>query len=360
MQTSLIRVCDVTGNTLGTGFLVSDSLTVTCAHVVKACGAAPGDRVGVVFHANGERCEAEVVAEFWRAPDGDDIAVLRFGDGMPHNVTPVRLGRTSGTDGHRCATLGYPHVGVLQGVEGRGEIYRSVSETNGRRLLQLTSKEITAGFSGAPLLDQVTGRVVGMITEIAEPDRYGRMGETAFATPADVLHQLLRSLCPDLRLHPPQAVEDYLCAVARFCRDLPYVSLKSDVPLETVYVREQVRQELKEAQRASDEETAGEELTPSELRAHPMIITQALEQHPRLMVAGGPGAGKSTLLRHLVQGLAEGTSDWHPHLPVLISLRGLAEQRGDLTTSLREQVQAELGTRLLASLPQNFLTDWTG
>ena len=264
METSLIRVCDGGGETHGTGFALSDSLAVTCAHVVEACGTGPRGRVLVVFHVNGERREAEVVAEFWCASDGDDIAVLRFEGGMPHNVTPVRLGRTSGMDGHRCATLGYPRVGALQGVEGRGEIYRSVSEANGRRLIQLTSGEITAGFSGAPLLDQVTGRVVGMITEIAERDRYGRMGETAFATPAEVLQQLMLPLCPDLCLHPPQAVEDYLRAMAKFCRDLPYVSLKSDVPLETVYVREQVRQELKESQRTGDEETVGEEMTAPE------------------------------------------------------------------------------------------------
>lgn len=165
METSLIRVCDPTGKTQGTGFLISDSLAVTCAHVVEACRAAPGGCVGVVFHVNGEVREAEVLAEFWRAPDGDDIAVLRFEGTTLHNVTPVRLGRTSGTNGHRCATLGYPHVGALQGVEGRGEIYRSVSEANGRRLIQLTSREITIGFSGAPLLDQVTGRVVGMIRD---------------------------------------------------------------------------------------------------------------------------------------------------------------------------------------------------
>jgi hypothetical protein len=358
METSLIRVCDATGKTQGTGFLVSDSLAVTCAHVVTACGAVPGGRVRIIFHVNGEGQEAEVLQQFWRAPDGDDIAVLRFEAGVPPDVIPVRLGRTSGTDGHRCATLGYPRVGMLQGVEGRGEIYRSVSEANGRRLIQLASKEITTGFSGAPLLDQVTGRVIGMITQIAEPDRYGRMGETAFATPADVLYQLMLPLRLDLRLHPPQAVEDYLKAVAQFCRDLPYVSLKSDVPLETVYVRQQIRQELKEGQRTSDEETAGEELATLELRARPMTVFQALEQHPRMVVVGGAGAGKSTLLRHLVQEINEGASDWLPHLPILVSLRGLAEQRGDLTTSLRKQIQAELGSRLLAPMPENFLTDW--
>lgn len=355
---SLIRVCDVRGETRGTGFVVSDSLAVTCAHVVEACGGAPGGRVRGVFHLNKEVREAEVVSEFWRASDADDIAVLRVEGGMPHNVTPVRLGRTSGTDDHRCATLGYPRVGALQGVEGRGEIYRSVREANGRRLIQLTSREITAGFSGAPLLDQGTGRVVGMMTTIAQPDRYGRMGETAFATPAEILHQLILPLCPDLRLHLPQAVEEYLRAVAQFCRDLPYVSLKSGVSLETVYVREQIRQETPEGPRTSDEETAGKELAARELRARPMTVTQALEQHPRLVVAGGAGAGKSTLLRHLVQGLADGSSDWHPHLPILVSLRGLAEREGELTTILREQVRAELGIRLLTPLPDSFLIDW--
>ena len=358
METSLIRLCDAGDETHGTGLVLSDSLAVTCAHVAEACGVRPGGRVRVIFHVNGEEREAEVLLEFWRAPDGDDIAVLRFEGTMPPNVTPVRLGRTSGTDGHPCATLGYPRIGALQGVEGRGEIYRSVSEANGRRLIQLSSKEITIGFSGAPLLDQVTGRVVGMITQIAEPDLYGRMGETAFATPAEVLHQLLRPLCPDLRLHPPQAVEDYLKAVAQFCRDLPYVSLRSDVSLETVYVRERMRPEPQAAPKARTDETARTELAERETRARPMTVIQALEQHPRMVVVGGPGAGKSTLLRHLAQGVAEGTSDWHPHLPILVSLRGLAKQRVDVTTFLGKQVGAELNLLLANPLPENFLIDW--
>jgi hypothetical protein len=44
LELSLIRVCDATGNTRGTGFLISDSMAVTCAHVVTACGTAPGGR----------------------------------------------------------------------------------------------------------------------------------------------------------------------------------------------------------------------------------------------------------------------------------------------------------------------------
>lgn len=201
-------------------------------------------------------------------------------------------------------------------------------------------------MSGAPVLDLDTQRVVGIVNEF--------MLDAAlqWATTSDAL----AAICPDLCLHLPQAVEEYLKAVAQFCRGLPYVSLKrEDVPLETVYVRQQLHQELQGGKRTSDEKTPRKEQLASELRARPMTITQALEQHPRLVVAGGPGAGKSTLLRHLVQGLAEGASRWHPHLPILVSLRGLEEQRGDLTTtSLPETVGAELQRRL----PENFLTDW--
>lgn len=353
METSLIRVCDAGGETHGTGFVLSDSLAVTCAHVVEACRAAPGGRVGVMCHVQGDRREAEVLPEFWRASDGDDIAVLRLlseGGRLPEGLKPLTLGSARHCNGHTLRTAGFSALpGGYEFTWAEGQIRGVVPHPKKQAMLQMDAKPILKGMSGAPVLDLNTQRVVGMVSELKQG------APLEWATTSDTL----AAICPDLRLHPPQAVEDYLKAVAQFCRDLPYVSLKSDVPLETVYVRQQVRQELKGGQRTSDEEATGEELAGPELRARPMTVIQALEQHPRLVVMGGPGAGKSTLLRHLVQGLAEGTSDWHPHLPILVSLRGLAEREGDLTTSLRQQIQAELSSRLLVPLPKNFLTDWT-
>lgn len=108
LDKSLIRVCDTRGEIKGTGFVVSESLAVTCAHVVEACGGAPGGRVRVVFHLNGEAREAEVVSEFWRASDADDIAVLRLlpeGGRLPEGVKPLTLGSTRHCNGHRLRTV---------------------------------------------------------------------------------------------------------------------------------------------------------------------------------------------------------------------------------------------------------------
>lgn len=350
---SLIRVCDGGGETHGTGFVLSDSLAVTCAHVVKKCGAAPGGRVGVVFHVNGERREAEVLAEFWRALDGDDIAVLRLlpeGGRLPEGLNPLTLGSARHCNGHTLRTAGFAALpGGYEFAWAEGQIRGVVPHPKKQAMLQMDAKPILKGMSGAPVLDLDTQRVVGIVNEFMLD------APLQWATTSDTL----AAICSDLRLHPPQAVEEYLKAVVEFCQKLPYVSLKKAVSLETVYVRQQIHQAPQSGRRTSDEETAGEEQAVPEMRSHPMTVTQALEQHSRLVVMGGPGAGKSTLLRHLVQELAEGTDEWHPHLPILVSLRGLAEREGDLTTRLREQVRAELGTSLLTSLPENFLTDWT-
>lgn len=337
LDKSLIRVCDARGETRGTGFVVSDTLAVTCAHVVEACGVTPGSRVRLVFYVNGEAREAEVLAEFWRPRDGDDIAVLRLlseGERLPEGVKPLTLGSTRHCNGHSLRTAGF--AALRSGYDfawAEGRIRGVVPHPNKRPMLQMDAAPIRNGMSGAPVLDLETQRVVGIVNEFIpnSPLEWATTGDT------------LAAICPDLHLRPPQAVEEYLKAVAQFCRDLPYVSLKSDVPLETVYVRQQMRQESPEGRRASDEETVRQEAATHELGARPMTVTQALEQHSRLVIAGGPGAGKSTLLRHLVQGLAEGTSEYHSYLPILVSLRGLAERDGDLATSLREQVLRRIG-----------------
>ena len=348
LETCLIRVCNAQGETKGTGFVVSDNLAVTCAHVVAGCGVNPGQHLSIVFHLNGESREAEVLPDFWQPPEQDDIAVLRFADGIPESVTPACLGQASGIEGHLCLTFGYPQIGDVQGIEARGTIYREITETNGRRLLQLTSSEITVGFSGAPLLDEETERVVGMVTEIAKPDRYARLGEVAFATPSEVLYQVLLPLCPDLRLYLPQKIENYLKAVAQFCSELPYVSLRSDVPLETIYINQ--RMQPKPAEMHDEEESVE--------HFRPMFLPDALKEYPMLLLIGGPGSGKSTQLRHLVHELTKDALQSQPYLPILVSLRGLAEKRGLFATCLREQIEEELGWLLDFSLPENFLEEW--
>jgi WD40 repeat protein len=81
------------------------------------------------------------------------------------------------------------------GIGGVGRIIAHTS-TPTSALLQISSKQVTPGFSGAPVFDQVTRRTVGMVTTIAEPDRYLRQQDTAFAVPSEVL----RAVAPSLQI----------------------------------------------------------------------------------------------------------------------------------------------------------------
>jgi hypothetical protein len=186
----------------GTGFVVaSDGLIATCAHVVQYAGAGPGDTVDLIFHATSERRVAKVVPEYWRAPDAWDVAVLRLEGSVPDGAYSLLLGEAAEAYQHHFSTYGFPPSLDEVGMWGDGTISNFVHHPTAGPMLQLRTTDVTAGFSGAPVLDIQTGRVVGMVSEITAPDQYKRLAETAFATSArtllDVCSALqLSQVCP--------------------------------------------------------------------------------------------------------------------------------------------------------------------
>jgi hypothetical protein len=191
---------DIGGIPQGTGFVLGPTLAVTCVHVIQACGAGPGQQVSLTFQASGTSAKAVVPAEGWH-PEAD-VAFLRLPEALPEGVTPARLGPS---ESHverdaRVHSFGYPEVGQVSGLWGKGEFLGEVKEA-GQPLLQLSSAQITVGFSGAPVWDD-RGLVIGMLAQIALPDRYARLEDVAFAIPAE----RLRALAPDqvaLHTRPP-------------------------------------------------------------------------------------------------------------------------------------------------------------
>jgi WD40 repeat protein len=198
LKAGIVRVIGPDGETVGTGFVVTDEgLIATCAHVVEAAGAGPGDTVRVAFHATGEEREAQVEPDWWRGPDAEDVAILRLDGPLPEGVTSLPLGSSNGTSGHPFRTFGFPAARPEKGMWGYGTIGDPVPDTTERDLLQLTgATEVTPGFSGAPVWHDDIGVVVGMVVSITRPDAYGRMVETAFIIPVETL----RDVCPALRL----------------------------------------------------------------------------------------------------------------------------------------------------------------
>ncbi len=197
LESSILRILDAQGKTVGAGFVVSENLAVTCAHVVEDAGGAPGGTLRVVFHTTGEEWHAQVHTGLWRPADEEDVAFLHLEGGLPEGIQPILLSASQGTDGHPFSTLGFPEANPEGGVHGGGHI---LGETRlgmeGDIVLQLSSPQVTPGFSGAPVYDTITERVIGMVTAIADPDQHGRLGETAFITSTETL----RAICPELQL----------------------------------------------------------------------------------------------------------------------------------------------------------------
>src|SRR6266849_5779704 len=194
----IVRI--VSGRHIGTGFVVSaDGLILTCAHVL---GSSMPEKARVVFQGSGEEREATVLAEGWRPVDAEDVAVLSVSGALPEDVQPLPLGSSQGIEGHAMVTFGYPEPGEVEGIRGAGTILGRGARTKaGQPLLQLRSSEITKGFSGAPVWDEVRRRVVGMVVIAVEMDELGKMGSTAFATPTETLRAVwpalqVSDLCP--------------------------------------------------------------------------------------------------------------------------------------------------------------------
>jgi len=197
------RVEDAGGRTMGTGFLVTPSLVVTCAHVIEDAGAGPGDRVRLAFHAGGEPVEAEVLPDGWHP--GEDVAFLRVVGTSPEGTHPATLGPAQGSNGHPYQALGYPRDGPVLARWPQAKIGGLVPVQGWPiPLLQVQGAEVDKGLSGAPVLDTVTGHVVGMLTGYRDVKRSDKEGAPevryAYAIPAETL----RDLWPEtLELHAP-------------------------------------------------------------------------------------------------------------------------------------------------------------
>jgi WD40 repeat protein len=174
----------------GAGFLVSDSgLIVTCAHVLTGC--VPGDTVGIKPYVDGRSLQA--IVELLRDPP--DVAVLRPTAPVPPEVLALPLGRSPETERRGLRTFGYPQIRPEAGLPA--EIaFSGVTAADGYDQLALRSEEATLGFSGAPIWDPELGAVVGMVKSIARGDPGQRLGSTAFGVPVEII----RDLCPELRL----------------------------------------------------------------------------------------------------------------------------------------------------------------
>ncbi|HEX6198137.1 MAG TPA: SUMF1/EgtB/PvdO family nonheme iron enzyme [Jiangellaceae bacterium] len=159
---------------------------VTCAHVVENVGGPEAVRVG--GHP------VQVV----RTADGaDDIAVLQTE--VPPETLPLELGRRR-AGAKTCTIVGYRKISrdVHQTRLIEGTLGAAVLSTAGHRVAGWhidTQETVPKGFSGSPVVDTVSGEVVG----IASLGFSGSPGAVAIAA-SEALHRWPA----DRRLEPPR------------------------------------------------------------------------------------------------------------------------------------------------------------
>ncbi|GAA3285975.1 trypsin-like peptidase domain-containing protein [Streptomyces lavendulae] len=207
---AVAQVLGPDGDVVGAGFLLSEDVLVTCAHVVHGAGSGPGERVWLAFpHLEGApRIEGHVLEEPWRDPEDEDVAVVRL-SGTPPGTEGLPMGTAEGCRGHSVRSFGFPAQAPPGGHFGFGVAGDLLPAAAGTGVhLQLTSaNDLTTGFSGAPVVDEVTGLVIGMLTEIVAPDRHERGLGIAYVTPTQVLREVwpelaVREVCPYRGLEP--------------------------------------------------------------------------------------------------------------------------------------------------------------
>ncbi|MBW4579616.1 MAG: trypsin-like peptidase domain-containing protein [Tildeniella nuda ZEHNDER 1965/U140] len=203
----IVRILGVDDQTVGTGFLTTDDgLIATCSHVICAAGVVPGETICLVFQAIGEKREATVEPSYWSDPEAEDVAILRLKGVPPAGVNPLALGTSLGLGRFILSTFGFPEAKPDEGLPGLCEVIGNTTN-EGIKVLVLKSNEISYGFSGAPLWDNNSQTVVGIVASIVPSislqddnirpfDSGGRQTETAFG----ILVETVRSVCSELYL----------------------------------------------------------------------------------------------------------------------------------------------------------------
>ncbi len=339
LEQSVIRILNAHDKTVGTGFVVTDRLAVTCAHVIKAAGSIYDQPIRIQFYWGEIEQVAQVLSVGWSSATTDDVALLQL-DHLPEGIVPVVLGSARQCEGHPYCAFGFAS---LAGYDSRKvtdtlDGIVSVRDKHKRPMLQLKGEEIDQGLSGAPIVDTQTNRVVGMVSEYKDNERT----RFAWATTADTLITYYPALQIWPEAYGPDELHAYLDYLIKDNQTLPIpiLSRGDKVPLERVYVSlraDEMNIAEREAERdlyledvfelqgviggdISDPYSRFTELHQAIVRfpqmrmliarnrlrlfaereAGSLSLAEVVRQHQYAVLLGNPGSGKTTLGKWLV------------------------------------------------------------
>jgi tetratricopeptide (TPR) repeat protein len=166
---SIVRIFNANGFPIGSGFLISKNLIISCSHVVKAALGTDGDnkivQLDMPLIAAGKYFMGKIVFQ-----DAEkDISCIEPIQNLPHTARSVPLVRTDSLWGHTFRAFGFPQdhqngvwaSGVLRSNTGQG--WLQVEDVKGPGF------SVQPGFSGGLVWDEQLSAVVGMVVA-AETD----------------------------------------------------------------------------------------------------------------------------------------------------------------------------------------------
>jgi tetratricopeptide (TPR) repeat protein len=357
LERCTVRVWSQDRTKVGTGFFVLPGRIITCAHVLVETKAYT--HVDVEW---GTRAATATILKLFPDPRPlqdifPDIAILAF----PDTNHPIVLLDQEFKKGDIISSWGYSDLRPAgESLFGSCEGSAKYGYSPDRHLIKFKETQVRPGISGAPLLNERTGAICGMIkrTRDSESDTGG------LAIRSEVLLTCLREVIGDLGTQKEHANEwidtrnrvdtsfyDYLSTLKQFTSsDYRILPLPPGVGIDEVYVPLRLQ-------------SLGGDSATDRLNIREVFQTLRSSSRGRnLLIDGAPGAGKSTLLRHIAHNAFD-----HPYelglddkrLPLLVRLQSLAKSSASsVQARLVEAINDAADYQLTVPKDFNFLSEW--
>ncbi len=195
---------------IGTGFVVHKTgLIATCAHVLQAVDNSPAGKT-FVFQPLVKGTPLTAIATD-RIDSKCDVALLRLTAPLPKNTRIARLISSShAKQGTPFQVVGYGRLADVNhsyNFSPATGFVVGTSDRDGIELLQLDSKQILPGMSGAPVIVEDLGGVVGIVSGrySIDPTKQTFMRDVGWATKSESLIALAPDVLQSLPPIPSRA-----------------------------------------------------------------------------------------------------------------------------------------------------------
>jgi tetratricopeptide (TPR) repeat protein len=216
----VVRI-DVDGEFAGTGFFVTRTKVLTCAHVVAGANEVTLSRAGEQHPARVERLvpesSEEVARSFYPMPDLALLDVDHEVEGQPC-VRLETAAPAAGAEPDQLWLTGFTrgmHEPERVALDGAALTFEGSLLEEGWELLKLKGGQVVGGFSGSPLVNLRTGSVCGSIDSTRDP----RSDLGGFAVPVAAIAAAFPGLTEEnASLHPANGEWDRAVQAERVLR----------------------------------------------------------------------------------------------------------------------------------------------